>query len=145
MELPGNCCSITLSGKEKLLRHKHIRTNLCMFLSGPSSFSSLLTLFYSLFLSSPPYFSSLSWWTHRGTSWQTPVVTLASAWRWRWRWSCPLTPDGCCPGAVVQDGQLSKHLSRSHRAQLRPLLGDLHLPLWAADTSTDAQLYHPHQ
>lgn len=40
------------------------------------------------------------------------------------------------PGAVVEDGELSEHFARSHRAQLHPLLRHLHLPLWARDSHT---------
>lgn len=40
------------------------------------------------------------------------------------------------PGAVVEDGELSEHFARSHRAQLHPLLRHLHLPLWARESHT---------
>ncbi len=50
-----------------------------------------------------------------------------------------LTPDSGCPGAVVEDGQLSKHFARSHRAQLHPLFSHLHLPLWARDSHRERE------
>lgn len=50
-----------------------------------------------------------------------------------------LTPDSGRPGAVVEDGELSEHFARPHRAQLHPLFGHLHLPLWARDSQREKE------
>lgn len=41
-----------------------------------------------------------------------------------------LTLDSSSPGAVVQNSQLSKHLSWPHGAELQALLRHLHPPIW---------------
>ena len=53
-----------------------------------------------------------------------------------------LTLDGGGPGAVVEDGQLPKHLPRTHGAQLHALLCHLHLPICKEKTTEQSTLSH---